>query len=246
MPIFNEDDSLYKVGSLFQWTLDESDDAKDLYFGERDETFTIRHNDLDLQNILVDEEGNITGIIDWDNAIAAPRCIGTAAVPVFLRNDWFPSVFNGLRDSLSMAWNYHYYRQIYAAAMVEAGNEDAKYTIKSALYQAVIAAVTGGNTGQKDVIEKLLREIPNCRVDARDFKLALGQGKWTAAENMLKKQLPKIFEPELPPEGLLEKLDFELEMQTTWWCSCDELITLYEAEQMADDNAEESGDSAAS
>ncbi|KAF7446918.1 hypothetical protein A1F99_083650 [Pyrenophora tritici-repentis] len=182
-------------------------------FTEQNETFTIRHNDLDLQNILVEEEGNITGIIDWDNAIAAPRSIGTAAVPVFLRNDWFPDWANDLRTPQSMAWNHHYYRQIYAAALMEAGSENAKYTIKSALYQA----------------------------------LALGQGKWTAAENMLKKQLPKIFEPELPPEGLLAKLDFELDMQTTWWTSCDELIALFEAKRrVADDSAEESDDSAAS
>ncbi|KAI0571292.1 APH domain-containing protein, partial [Pyrenophora tritici-repentis] len=216
-------------------------------FTEQNETFTIRHNDLDLQNILVEEEGNITGIIDWDNAIAAPRSIGTAAVPVFLRNDWFPDWANDLRTPQSMAWNHHYYRQIYAAALMEAGSENAKYTIKSALYQAVWCAITGSGS-QTDLVEKVLREIPNFRgTNVNDFKLALGQGKWTAAENMLKKQLPKIFEPELPPEGLLAKLDFELDMQTTWWTSCDELIALFEAKRrVADDSAEESDDSAAS
>jgi aminoglycoside phosphotransferase (APT) family kinase protein len=46
------------------------------------ETFTIHHNDLDLQNILVDDDGNVTGIIDWDAAFIAPRCM--AAGPLFL------------------------------------------------------------------------------------------------------------------------------------------------------------------
>lgn len=37
------------------------------------ETFTIHHDDLDLQNVLVDDEGNVTRIIDWDKSYAAPR-----------------------------------------------------------------------------------------------------------------------------------------------------------------------------
>ena len=61
------------------------------------ETFTIHHDDLDLQNVLVDQEGNETGIIDWDKSYAAPRCIGAAAVPVFLRNAWFPRYTHDLR-----------------------------------------------------------------------------------------------------------------------------------------------------
>jgi hypothetical protein len=35
------------------------------------ESFTIHHNDLDLQNILVDDDGNVTGIIDWDHSYMA-------------------------------------------------------------------------------------------------------------------------------------------------------------------------------
>jgi hypothetical protein len=71
-----------------------------------------------------------------------------------------------------MAWNYHHYREAYAAAMVEAGNIiDAKYTMKSAMYQSAIAAITKGGDGN-DLIDKLLRQIPNCLVNANDFKLA--------------------------------------------------------------------------
>ena len=144
------------------------------------ETFSIHHNDLDLQNILVDKDGNITGIIDWDNTFLAPRCIGAAAVPIFLRNDWFPHYANDLRIAPHTAWNYQYYREIYAAAMIEAGNDtDVKYTLKSAIYQAAIAAITEGGDAT-DLIEKLLREIPHCRVDVNDFKRAYGMG-WPAA-----------------------------------------------------------------
>ncbi|KAG9188402.1 hypothetical protein G6011_02325 [Alternaria panax] len=207
--------------------------AQPAFHGPTDETFTIHHNDLDLQNILVDEAGNVTGIIDWDNAMAAPRCVGASAVPMFLRSDWFPEYNFSLEVPPYMAWNYHRYREIYAAATIEAGNvEDAKFTTKSALYRAAIATCTEGGENAADFIPKLLHEIPHCRVDADDFLKGLGMGAWHSAIRMLETQFAKIFEPELPPVGLLEALDVELEMQTTWWSSCDELLDLYEDENV--------------
>ena len=155
------------------------------------ESFTIHHNDLDLQNILVDEEGNVTGIIDWDKAFAAPRCIGAAAVPIFLRSDWYPRYTHDLWISPNMGWNEQYYREIYAAAMVEAGNPDAKYTSKSAIYQACIAALYKGQCGpgdggdHNDLLEKLVRCIPDCRIVVDDLKIGLGMG-WPAATEMLR------------------------------------------------------------
>jgi hypothetical protein len=56
----------------------------------------------------------------------------------------------------------------------------------------------------------VLREIPDCRVDPEDFKMGLGLG-WPAAQDMLKAQFAKIFEPELPPTGFLEGVDADLE-----------------------------------
>jgi aminoglycoside phosphotransferase (APT) family kinase protein len=208
--------------------------AQPAFNGPTGETFTIRHNDLDLQNILVDEDGNVTGIIDWDNAMAAPRCVGASAVPIFLRSDWFPKYTFSLEIPPCMAWNHHHYREIYAAAMIEAGNvEDARFTTKSALYQAAVATCTQGGSVD-DFIPKLLHEIPHCRVDAGDFLSGLGMGAWHSAIRMLETQFAKIFEPELPPVGLLEALDVELEMQTTWWTCCNELLDLYEIEQTDD------------
>ncbi|KAF2853509.1 hypothetical protein T440DRAFT_547710 [Plenodomus tracheiphilus IPT5] len=184
------------------------------------DTFSIRHNDLDLQNILVDDEGNVTGIIDWDCAISAPRCIRAAAAPTFLRNDWFPYYANDIHAVPHMAWNYEYYRQIYAAAMVEAGNvEGAKYTIKSAMYAAAIAAVTEGGAAT-DFIDKLLREIPECRrTNARDLTKGLGMG-WKRAREMLEPHIAKIFEPTLPSVNLLRDLDAEMTMRS-WWTEFD-------------------------
>ena len=178
------------------------------------ETFTIHHNDLDLQNILVDDDGNVTGIIDWDGSFAAPRCIGAGAVPLFLRNDWFPRYTHDLRLGPHMAWNYHHYREVYAAAMLEAGNgTDSVYTMKSAIYQSAIAAITEGGDAH-DLIEKLLRLIPHCSVNAEDFKLALGLG-WDAAVAKLKIELAEIFQPEFPRPGVL--MDLEADLASREW-----------------------------
>jgi aminoglycoside phosphotransferase (APT) family kinase protein len=180
------------------------------------ETFTIHHNDLDLQNILVDNDGNVTGIIDWDSSFAAPRCIGAAAVPLFLRHDWYPRYAHSILNTPHMAWNFQHYREIYAAAMVEAGNPDAKYTLNSALYQSAFAAITEGGD-RYDLVKKLLQEIPNCRVDSNDFQIAMGCS-WPAAEEMLEAQLPKIFKPQLPHPDLLVNLDKEIALKE-WWFS---------------------------
>ncbi|KAJ4988133.1 hypothetical protein SVAN01_06385 [Stagonosporopsis vannaccii] len=196
------------------------------------ETFTIHHDDLDLQNILVDDDGNVTGIIDWDKSYAAPRCVGASAVPIFLRSDWFPRYTHDILVTPHMGWNEHYYRQVYAAAMVEAGNPDAKYTSKSALYQACTAAIYwGGDT--KDLIDKLIRSIPECRIHTEDLMLGLGR-MWPAATEMLERELKNLFEPQLPRAGLLEDLDKELALKE-WWCGLDELLDLYEEEAEAVD-----------
>ncbi|KAF2864886.1 hypothetical protein BDV95DRAFT_588256 [Massariosphaeria phaeospora] len=160
------------------------------------ETFALAHHDLDLQNLLTDEDGNITGIIDWDGSIAAPRCIGTAAVPIFLNRDWFPGYANTLSISPHLAWKTETYRQFYAQALVEAGHPDAKFTTKSPIYQAALCALYLGGSAH-DFTEKLLREIPGFRLPPREMKVALGMG-WEDGEKWLKGELRKILEPQMP------------------------------------------------
>jgi aminoglycoside phosphotransferase (APT) family kinase protein len=137
------------------------------------ETFTIHHNNLDLQNIFVDAEGDITGIIDWDGSFAAPRCIDTGAAPFFLQKDWMPHYLNNLETSPYIAWKTHYYREIYAAALVEAGNPDAKYATNSPIYQAALNTIY--QVGDfYDFLDKLCAEIPHFRMDPSELLGGLG------------------------------------------------------------------------
>ncbi len=52
--------------------------------------FYISPWDLDLQNILVDDNGHITALIDWDNVCTKPAAFGFARYPDWICHDWDP------------------------------------------------------------------------------------------------------------------------------------------------------------
>ncbi|KAE9966875.1 hypothetical protein EG327_011689 [Venturia inaequalis] len=55
--------------------------------GQQKETFGLVHRDSDAQNFLVDDDGNLTAILDWDWSIIGPNLIGPKAFPKFLQGD---------------------------------------------------------------------------------------------------------------------------------------------------------------
>ncbi|KZM20233.1 uncharacterized protein EKO05_0003684 [Ascochyta rabiei] len=165
-------------------------------------TFALRHSDLDTQNILVDGSGAITGILDWDGSLAMPRCVGHAAVPHFLERDVHA---DALFKTPFLCWRAPHYRSVYAAALAEAGNPDAKYTSKSHLYQAGFAALYEGGDMQ-GFLKRLLSAIPEMHLELGNVKFLLAKG-CKATEEMLKVELGKVLEPELPEEGFLERVE---------------------------------------
>jgi hypothetical protein len=157
--------------------------------------FVLRHEDLDLQNILVDEDGNVTGIIDWDGCMTVPSCIGYASIPTFLRRDWLPDHTMANRPYLT--WATKRYRDIYAEAMVEAlhiDHSDAMYIKKSAMYQALLA-VLYDDDNCFGVLGKILAEIEEFRrVDMKELCIRLGKG-WPAAEKVLTEKVAELLAP---------------------------------------------------
>ena len=62
-------------------------------FGDGKKPFVLTHPDFDLQNILVDEEGRVSSIIDWDGAETSAHSTGIRAYPPFLTYDWCPAMY---------------------------------------------------------------------------------------------------------------------------------------------------------
>jgi hypothetical protein len=106
------------------------------------DSFTLMHKDLDLQNVFVGPKGEITGIIDWQDTLAVPRCVGYSSLPLCLRKDW-DSAYDQTDPGMHMPWVFDEYRKMYAQFMKEAigtDDDDELTTSKSVLYCAVIGA----------------------------------------------------------------------------------------------------------
>ncbi|KAL9132996.1 MAG: hypothetical protein Q9175_005830, partial [Cornicularia normoerica] len=52
--------------------------------------FVLTHPDLDVQNVLVAEDGTLRGLIDWDGVASVPQEVGCAQYPLWLMRDWVP------------------------------------------------------------------------------------------------------------------------------------------------------------
>ncbi|KAH7146148.1 hypothetical protein EDB81DRAFT_934036 [Dactylonectria macrodidyma] len=63
--------------------------------------FVLTHPDFDIQNILVSEDGQLQGIIDWEGVAAVPRNTGNEALPSWLTRDWDPMMYRFSKDDFS-------------------------------------------------------------------------------------------------------------------------------------------------
>jgi hypothetical protein len=64
-----------------------------LYSTISDKPFVLMHADPDLQNVLVDNNGMVTGIIDWEGADVTHRVGGNLAYPPWLIRDFHPCIY---------------------------------------------------------------------------------------------------------------------------------------------------------
>ncbi|AEO67161.1 uncharacterized protein THITE_14102, partial [Thermothielavioides terrestris NRRL 8126] len=108
--------------------------------------FVLCPPDFDSQNILVDEAGTITGIIDWDLAHTVPRRLGYCRYPGWITRDWDPLMYGWpkMADSEDSPEALAQYRAYYNDEMGKAldWQGDWKFTEKSHITEAVwIAAL---------------------------------------------------------------------------------------------------------
>lgn len=50
--------------------------------------YTFCLEDFDLQNVMVDDNGDITGFLDWDGVHIGPMALGAVSYPMWITRDW--------------------------------------------------------------------------------------------------------------------------------------------------------------
>ncbi|KAK1241853.1 hypothetical protein MKX07_007676 [Trichoderma sp. CBMAI-0711] len=107
--------------------------------------FVLCHPDFDSQNVLVDDQGNVTGFMDWDFAHTMPRSMGYARYPGWITRDWDPLMYGWphMPDSEDSPETLQRYRSHYNAEMGKAlkWQGDWKLTEKSHIAEAIWIAM---------------------------------------------------------------------------------------------------------
>lgn len=52
------------------------------------EEFVLCPPDFDWQNVMIDDDCNVTGLLDWDYCYTQPSYLGWVSPPLFLQRDW--------------------------------------------------------------------------------------------------------------------------------------------------------------
>jgi hypothetical protein len=163
-PMTNKVHGAYQLYSIMLKYFPYAPGTKDQYPGK--ETFVLSQTDFNPQNIFVDDDGNVTGFIDWDFTDTKPGYIGWARQPVWLCEDW-DSELSGAAGIGPIAWpdrmlsascELERYRKDYARYLMEAcgkdtSNDDWRFALKCHLFDAICVSL--GRT--KDMLNLLIR-----------------------------------------------------------------------------------------
>ncbi|KAK4159555.1 kinase-like domain-containing protein [Cladorrhinum sp. PSN259] len=162
-----------------------------LPFGEPSDGFVLAVPDFDSQNIMVDDEGNLTGIIDWDLVQTVPRCVGYSRYPGWITRDWDPLMYGWpkaitFENSPEELGRYReYYRNALGEALQRSG--DWEFTGKSHIWEAIwIAALNSVN--RLEICCKLVEEATGVdKATARGtlYDIGTGEADWPKLEQQL-------------------------------------------------------------
>ncbi|KAE9976891.1 hypothetical protein EG328_002351 [Venturia inaequalis] len=147
------------------------------------ETFSLSHNDLNLQNILCDDLGCVTGIVDWEGCTARPHHLGWAALPLWLRADWerdYNWPFNKFSLSPFMIQDYRdEYIMHLTAEAPEPNKREGSYPAMSYLTCSLYEACRFPN-GDLDLWCHQFLDIALPGLGIRDFFQHLNHKGWVA------------------------------------------------------------------
>lgn len=80
------DRGIHEALRLFTaWTLEKAKKTN-----KNEPQFVLAHPDFAFQNFLVEDDGTLCGIIDWDGVAAVPLSVGCLRYPDWLTSDWHP------------------------------------------------------------------------------------------------------------------------------------------------------------
>jgi hypothetical protein len=105
---------------------------------------SLGHPDCNYQNIFTSDEGEITGIIDWDGTRTLPRALSFARYPSWITKDWDPAKYGydepDCRDEDSPAQLLSYRRK-YAASMEKFHLPEENYSVHDTTLSQILEAV---------------------------------------------------------------------------------------------------------
>ncbi|OOG01128.1 hypothetical protein ASPCADRAFT_38697 [Aspergillus carbonarius ITEM 5010] len=108
------------------------------------ETFVLAVPQFESKNIRVDEQCNVTGIIDWDGAHTMPRFLGYAVFPGWITRDLDPVGYEWPYDTREDSpEQLKRYRLLYNRKMqgLLRGVGDARFVSKTHIFEAIFAAI---------------------------------------------------------------------------------------------------------
>lgn len=163
--------------------------------------FVLMQSDFNPQNILINDDGVVTGSIDWDCLEAIPRQVGWSCVPHWLALDWawdydWPlgaSVSDDLKPD-----DYVRYRNDYARYLCEAsgGHFDSAYTAKSHIYRHFFASFESYPWVRRFVSNVMAEILPRNGFVFREYAKHVGKDGFHKGERAwLQEQLFRFFAP---------------------------------------------------
>lgn len=133
--------------------------------------------DYDSQNVMADEEGNITGLIDWDNVQTVPGFIGCLRYPGWITRDWEPIMYAWPQGSENSPDELQKYRAYYLDEMKQAlkpqGSDDYRLIEKSHIFEAFWIAVSNIRS-RTSICQKFVEEAKRT-LDKEDMPDGLNQ-----------------------------------------------------------------------
>ncbi|OJK00481.1 hypothetical protein ASPACDRAFT_28292 [Aspergillus aculeatus ATCC 16872] len=157
------------------------------------ESFVLSVPDLSAKNVLVDEQGAVTGFVDWDGAHTMPRYLGYSSFPGWITTDLNPLHFIWAEDFEEAPGLLKQYRLLYNRKMqgLLRGSGDAKFVHKSHIYEAMHLAVCTLRPRLEIVTTLVAKAFPTNTEVAMNLIMLAGEGRLSTHD---KDQLTRGFQ----------------------------------------------------